>query len=86
LKVLLLNTKDSTPEHLCFVVQDAATRKFEAMLQYERAVYTALSEAFSEGEKAADLLELFPGPHLSARALLLRELAEEEPTELPPEA
>ena len=81
-KILLFNAQDSTPEHLCFVIQDAVTRKFEAMLQYERAVYTALSEAFADGEKAADMLELFPGPYLSARGLLLQELmaeAEEPP-------
>ncbi len=87
-KILLFNAQDSTAEHLCFVIQDAATRKFEAMLQYERAVYQALQEAFSEGEKAADLLELFPGPHLSARGLLLQELKaeqEEPPEALPPE-
>ncbi len=87
-KILLFNAQDSTPEHLCFVIQDAVTRKFEAMLQYERAVYTALSEAFSEGEKAADLLELFPGPHLNARALLVQEIMaevdEENPRSAPP--
>jgi hypothetical protein len=68
------------------VIQDAATRKFEAMLQYERAVYTALSEAFADGEKAADLLELFPGPHVSARALLLQEIMAEVEEENPPPA
>jgi hypothetical protein len=85
-KILLFNAQDSTPEHLCFVIQDAATRKFEAMLQYERAVYTALSEAFADGEKAADLLELFPGPHVSARALLLQEIMAEVEEENPPPA
>lgn len=84
-RILLFNAQDSTPEHLCFVIQDAVTRKFEAMLHYERAVYTALSEAFAEGEKAADLLELFPGPHLSARGLLLQEImAEVEEENSPP--
>ena len=85
-KILLFNAQDSTPEHLCFVVQDAATRKFEAALQYERSVYDALQEAFSTGEKATDLLELFPGPHLNARALLMRERADEgEPESGPTE-
>ena len=85
-KILLFNAQDSTPEHLCFVIQDAATRKFEAMLQYERTVYTALSEAFADGEKAADLLELFPGPYLSARGLLLQELMAEAGEQPPPES
>lgn len=78
-KVLLFNAQDSTPEHLCFVVQDAATRKLEAALQYERSVYDALQEAFATGEKASDLIELFPGPHISARSLLIREAADEDP-------
>lgn len=82
-KVLLFNATDSTPEHLCFVVQDAATRKFEAMLQYGRDAYTALSETFASEEKSADLLELFPGPYISARALLLREQSESEESEPP---
>ena len=85
-KILLFNAQDSTADHLCFVIQDAAARKFEAMLQYERAVYNALSEAFAEGEKAADLLELFPGPHVSARGLLLQELRAEAGEPIPPPA
>lgn len=77
-KLLLFNATDSTPEHLCFVVQDSGTRQFEAVLQYSRDAYTALGETFESGEKSADLLELFPGPYISARALLLRERAEPE--------
>lgn len=80
-KMLLFNVTDSTPEHLCFVVQDAATRKLEATLQYAREAYTALSETFSDEEKSTDLLELFPGPYVSARALLLKELQESESPE-----
>lgn len=72
-KILLFNATDSTPEHLCFVVQDAQSRRFEAVLQYSREAYRALEETFSGEEKSADLLELFPGPHISARALLLKE-------------
>ena len=82
-KILLFNATDSTPEHLCFVVQDATSRKFEAMFQYERAAYKALQEAFTSGEQSADLLELFPGPHISARALLLRELQAPPPASSP---
>lgn len=82
-KVLLFNATDSTPEHLCFVVQDVATRKFEAMLQYSREAYDGLHEAFSVDEKSTDLLELFPGPHICARTLLLREQAEPEEQEPP---
>jgi ribosomal protein L37E len=77
-KILLFNATDSTPEHLCFVVQDAETRKFEAVLHYARQTYNALDEMFSGDTKSADLLELFPGPYISARALLLKEKAQEK--------
>lgn len=72
-KALLFNAQDSTDEHLCFVIQDVSTRKLEAVLQYPRATYAALKETFDAEEKSADLLEMFPGPYVSARALLLRE-------------
>lgn len=68
---LLLNTHDSTPENLCFVIQNMETLMFEAMLQYPRETYTALQEMFADEEKSVDLIELFPGPYISARAVLL---------------
>lgn len=67
---LLLNTHDSTPENLCFVLQNMETMKFEAMLHYPRATYEAYREMFESEEKSVDLLEMFPGPYLSARELL----------------
>ncbi len=85
-KLLLLNATDSTPEHLCFVVQDQATRKFEAMFQYSREAYDGLREAFSTDAQSADLLEMFPGPHISARALLLKEQAGPAAPDQPPAA
>ncbi|MBW7908319.1 MAG: CpXC domain-containing protein [Kiritimatiellae bacterium] len=80
-KALLFNATDSTPDHLCFVVQDVETRKLEAMLQYAREAYDGLVEMFSADGNSADLFELFPGPHISARALLLRELSESQEPE-----
>lgn len=77
-KALLFNAQDSTEAFLCFVVQDVATRKLEAVLQYPRETYNALREAFDSGEKSADLLEMFPGPYISARELLLREMESEK--------
>lgn len=77
-KILLFNAQDSTEDDLCFVVQDAGTRQFEAMLKYGRDTYRALQETFGSEEKSADLLELFPGPYISARALL-RMQNEDEP-------
>ena len=80
-KALLFNAHDSTPENLCFVVQDVATRKMEAMLHYSRAAYTALAEMFRAEEKMRMLRELFPGPHISARHLLLSQPDREEEKE-----
>lgn len=76
-KIILFNAQDSSEESLRFVVQDAKTRQFEALLEYGRDAYTALIEAFGQEEKTADLLELFPGPYISARAALIREMRSE---------
>ncbi len=72
-KAILFNAQDSNEENLCFVVQDITTRKFEAVLHYQRETYDALDEMFSDGEKSADLMELFPGPYISARRLFLED-------------
>jgi len=72
-KAILFNAQDSNEENLCFVVQDIATRKFEAVLHYPRETYDALDEMFADGEKSADLMELFPGPYISARRLFLED-------------
>ena len=72
-KALLFNAEDSNEENLCFVVQDIPTRKFEAVLQYQRETYVGLDEMFSDGEKSADLMELFPGPYISARRLFMED-------------
>lgn len=72
-KAILFNAQDSSEESLCFVVQDLGTRKFDAVLQYQRETYDALEEMFADGEKSADLMELFPGPYISARRLFLED-------------
>jgi len=72
-KALLFNAQDSTPENLCFVVQDVTSRKMEAMLHYSRKAYAAMAELFHAEEKMRMLRELFPGPHISARALLVQQ-------------
>jgi hypothetical protein len=72
-KAILFNAQDSNEENLCFVVQDITTRKFEAVLHYQRETYDALDEMFADGEKSADLMELFPGPYISARRLFLED-------------
>ena len=75
-KALLFNAEDSTEQALCFVTQDVATNKLEGMLQFERSAYQGLVEMFDQDEKTASLMELFPGPYISARDLFLQD----EPT------
>ncbi len=71
-KALLFDTEDSTPDHLVFVVQDVATGALETLIQYQRSAYDALCEAFDRDDQTPSLLDLFPGPYISARALLLK--------------
>ena len=78
-KIILFDAEDSTPEQLSFVVQDAASRKLEAMLQFPRETYKALSEMFDSDEQTPNLFELFPGPYISARAIFLRDGEVKEP-------
>ncbi len=75
-KALLFDTEDSTEEHLCFVVQDLKTRRLESVLQFERKTYATLCEMFDRDDQTPSLLELFPGPYISARALLMQEAKE----------
>ena len=75
-KILLFDAEDSTPEALYFVVQDAKSKKLEAVLQYDRKTYAALCEMFDRDDQTPTLLELFPGPYISARRLLLKETSE----------
>ena len=75
-KLLLFDAEDSTPESLCFVVQDVETKKLESVLQYDRKTYTALCETFDKDDQTPTLLELFPGPYISARRSILKETPE----------
>ena len=72
-KVLLFNAEDSTEEKLVFVVQDEDTRQLESVFEYQRSAYDGLCEMFDQDEQTATLYEMFPGPHISARRLLLQE-------------
>jgi hypothetical protein len=76
-KNLLFNAQDSTDEQLCFVVQDRATKKLEAVLNFSRADYEALVNVFDSGEQLALLEEQFPGPYLNGRLRFVQDLAEE---------
>ncbi len=76
-KALLFNTEDSTDEWLYFVIQDVESQKLEGMLQFSREAYNGLCEMFDQDDQTARLMELFPGPYISAREFMLREADEQ---------
>ena len=58
------------------MVQDRATRKLEAVLNFSRADYEALVNVFDSDDQLALLEEQFPGPYLNGRLRYLQDLAE----------
>lgn len=77
-KNLLFDTQDSNDETLYFVIQDMETHKLEGTLQFQREAYESLDQMFDRDDKTANLFELFPGPYVSARALLSQDVGPEE--------
>lgn len=74
LQQLLFNAQDSTEHTLVFVVQNLESSAFENALQYDRKAYDALKEALvNSDDQAAMIMEMFPGPYISAREHVLRE-------------
>ncbi len=71
---LLLNVQDSTDEEFCFVLQDVETQELGAVLRYGRAAYQSMIELYDENPE--EFLNMFPGPCISARNLLLEDAAE----------
>jgi hypothetical protein len=68
---LLLNVQDSPEEELCFVQQNVQTLELGGILRYGRAAYESLCELFEETPE--EFLDMFPGPCISARNLLLED-------------
>ncbi len=68
---LLLNVQDSTKDELCFVMQDAGTNDLGSILRYGRAAYQSMSELYDENPD--EFIDMFPGPYISARSLLLED-------------
>ena len=66
---LLLNVQDSTDEELCFVTQNIENQTLGSLLRYGRAAYKSMEELYDENPE--EFLEMFPGPYISARDLLL---------------
>ena len=71
---LLLNVQDSTDEEFCFVKQDAASQQLGDILRYGRSSYQSMNELYEENSD--EFLDMFPGPCISARNLLLEEKQE----------
>ena len=80
-KLVLFDAHDSNEDQIAFLIQDIQTRKIDGILKYERSAYDSLDEMFDEDEQTPDLFEFFPGPHISARELVLRDLAGEPQTD-----
>lgn len=75
-KALLFDTSQTDDEKLVFVVQDIATKQLQGMLEFPTEAYTTLLDSLHDGDEEGAknvVKELFPGPYISARALLLSE-------------
>lgn len=68
---LLLNVQDSSDEELCFVMQGVEDQKLGKELRYGRAAYQSMCELYDETPE--EFIEMFPGPCISARNLLLED-------------
>ena len=71
---LLLNVQDSTDDELCFVMQDVESQALGSLLRYGRSAYQSMVELHDENPE--EFLEMFPGPCISARNLLLEDSTE----------
>ena len=71
---LLLNVQDSTAEELCFVLQNVQEQTLGKILRYGRQAYESICELYEEDPD--EFLDMFPGPCISARNLLLEDDAQ----------
>ena len=71
---LLLNVEDSTEEELCFVIQDTISQELGGVLRYGRSAYQSMCDLYEENPD--EFIEMFPGPCISARYLLLEEASD----------
>jgi hypothetical protein len=70
-KQLLLNVQDSTADELLFAVQNTATFELEDVLRYPRQAYRSVREMYRKNPE--EFTDLFPGPYISARGVLMAE-------------
>jgi hypothetical protein len=66
---LLLNVQDSTEEELCFAMQNVENQELSKVIRYGRPAYESMCELYEETPE--EFLDMFPGPCISARNLLL---------------
>lgn len=71
---LLFNVQDSTDDELLFAIQDVESHEFGKILRYGRSAYQSMCELYKEAPD--EFVEMFPGPYISARNLLLDESTE----------
>lgn len=71
---LLFNVQDSTDDELLFAIQDVESHEFGKVLRYGRSAYQSMCELYKEAPD--EFVEMFPGPYISARNLLLDETVE----------
>jgi len=71
---LLLNVQDSTEEELHFVMYDVKEQKLGKELHYGRPAYHSICELCKEDPD--EFQDMFPGPYISARNLLLDDEAD----------
>lgn len=68
---LLLNVEDSTDEEFCFVMQDVQSQTLGELLRYGRSSYNSMVELYKENPD--EFTDMFPGPYISARELLIED-------------
>lgn len=72
---LLLNVQDSTEDELCFVLQNAQSQELGSIMRYGRSAYDSMVDLYKENPD--EFMDMFPGPCISARNLLLEDEAYE---------
>jgi hypothetical protein len=70
---LLLNGQECNEDHLSFVLKNVQDGKLESVMQYQRETYDSLIELLVEDGDQSLVVQLFPGPYVSARAYLMQD-------------
>ena len=71
-KRLLYNSEDSSDDSLSFVTQELESFLLENSVEFSKEAYMAVKETFEDDDNTGMIMEMFPGPYISARQMLLR--------------